>query len=752
MNILKKIESGLQKFFSSYYFISFFALVMGICWLLKQEFVACIIMVILLCLILMVQKHLDAFVPILCMFQTFIYKGLGEELATKHFIAIGVLVPFLIFAIVFHFIKNRKQDYGKFKLGKLFYGLIAVLVAVALGGLGYQALSFGWVLVATGFVGLVLGIYLLLLNRTSDNFKNWVLYSLLAFGILTVFELLVTLSGVEEPLLCLSYKIIDIGWATQNAIAIIMAFLIPVCFYLSTQSKHPSVYMLIATVFVVVGAAMQSRGVLLIFALEYPVGLVLSAFTANKKKEGLITAGVLIILGVLLLAYSPLPELWNNFEKYGMQDNGRFRDWRYFYSLYEQNKAFGIGFFGSGGGYHVGPLNKVHSTIFQIWFCTGIVGSVLFVIHYIQRYLLFLVRPNKFKIFMLLSLLAFELYGLIDMTLLMYYLMIALFTVFVAIEKDEIIANNKQKGKSMEKEEIKAEVLTTSPQDVEKNVESVKAEEQLKKKVKHKFYRYFGKRFLDIVLSGLALIILSPVFLVLSIIVRIKHGSPVLFKQPRPGKNNKLFKFCKYRSMTDAKDENGNFLPDDQRITKFGKMLRKTSLDELPQLWNIFKGDMSIVGPRPKLVQDLVFYNEEQNRRSEVRPGLTGLAQANGRNLNSWAETFKYDLEYVENCSLWLDIKIIFKTAMKILKKSEITDTDQTADHYHYGKHLLNKELITQEEYDAKLEEARQIMIKNNFVPKLSVVNDKLNNEDKTKDVIEEKITEIKTTDASDAV
>lgn len=284
---------------------------------------------------------------------------------------------------------------------------------------------------------------------------------------------------------------------------------------------------------------------------------------------------------------------------------------------------------------------------------------------------------------------------------------------------------------------------TTKTEVIKMEQDSLAIEKPKKKRVKHKLYRYFFKRFFDILLSGLALIILSPVFLVLSIIVRIKHGSPVVFKQPRPGKNNKIFKFCKYRSMVDAYDEKGNLLPDDQRITKFGKMLRKTSLDELPQLWNIFKGDMSIVGPRPKLVQDLVFYNEEQNRRSEVRPGLTGLAQANGRNLNSWAETFKYDLYYVENCSLWLDIKIIFKTALKIIKKAEITDTNATADHYHFGKHLLYNNIITQEEYDEKIEEARQIMIDNNFVPKISVVNDNIKPEEAKQEPKEE--IEIKT-------
>lgn len=278
----------------------------------------------------------------------------------------------------------------------------------------------------------------------------------------------------------------------------------------------------------------------------------------------------------------------------------------------------------------------------------------------------------------------------------------------------------------------------------EESVESklVETEVTSKKRVKHKLYRYFFKRFFDIFLSGLAMIILSPVFLVLYFVVRAKHGSPVIFRQPRPGKNNKIFQFMKYRSMTNARDENGNLLPDDQRITKFSKMLRKTSLDELPQLWNIFKGDMSIVGPRPKLVQDLVFFNAEQNRRSEVRPGLTGLAQANGRNLNSWAETFEYDLYYVENCSLWLDIKIIFKTAMKILKKSEITDTNQTGDDYHFGKHLLRTEKITQEEYDEGIEKAKEMMSGLKYNVGISTVNENYEN---TKTSTAEEIAEEKT-------
>lgn len=223
-------------------------------------------------------------------------------------------------------------------------------------------------------------------------------------------------------------------------------------------------------------------------------------------------------------------------------------------------------------------------------------------------------------------------------------------------------------------------------------------------------YTLFFKRFFDILISGLALILLSPVFLIVSIICRIKMGKGIIFSQYRPGKNNKVFKFYKYRSMLNTKDENGNLLPDRERMTKFGNLLRKTSLDELPQLWNIFKGDMSIVGPRPKLVKDMVFYNEEQNIRSLVRPGLTGLAQVNGRNNITWEEIFEYDKYYVEHCSLWLDIKIIFKTIIKVFKKTDIVEQDKTKQNYYYGDYLLERGVLTKEEYDNKQELAKQLI------------------------------------------
>ena len=187
-------------------------------------------------------------------------------------------------------------------------------------------------------------------------------------------------------------------------------------------------------------------------------------------------------------------------------------------------------------------------------------------------------------------------------------------------------------------------------------------------------YRHFIKRLLDIVLSGIALVILSPVYLVLAILIRIKLGSPVIFHQERPGKDEKIFTLCKFRTMTDEKDESGKLLPDNKRLTKFGKLLRATSLDELPELWNIFKGDMSIIGPRPLLVSYLPYYTEEEQLRHTVRPGLTGLAQVSGRNFLDWDNRLKKDVEYVKNLSFFMDLKVIFLTLKVVFVKENVAE------------------------------------------------------------------------------
>lgn len=196
-------------------------------------------------------------------------------------------------------------------------------------------------------------------------------------------------------------------------------------------------------------------------------------------------------------------------------------------------------------------------------------------------------------------------------------------------------------------------------------------------------YKRFVKRCLDFVLSLIALIILSPVLLIVAILVRCKLGSPIIFKQQRPGLHEKIFCMYKFRTMTDDKDTDGNLLPDEVRLTKFGKLLRSTSLDELPELFNILKGDMAIVGPRPLLVQYLPRYNERQHHRHDVRPGFTGLAQVNGRNSISWQEKFEWDVRYVENVSFLMDLRIIAKTVKVVLKRDGISsETSATMEEF----------------------------------------------------------------------
>ncbi len=184
-------------------------------------------------------------------------------------------------------------------------------------------------------------------------------------------------------------------------------------------------------------------------------------------------------------------------------------------------------------------------------------------------------------------------------------------------------------------------------------------------------YKKYIKRLVDIVCASLAIIVFSWLYIIVAILVRIKLGSPILFKQERPGKNCRIFKLYKFRTMTDKKGPDGNLLPDEERLTPFGEFLRKTSLDELPEAFNILKGDMSVVGPRPLLVKYLPLYNENQMRRHEVRPGLTGLAQISGRNAISWEEKFDLDIEYIDNISFLGDVRIIFLTVFKAFIKRE---------------------------------------------------------------------------------
>lgn len=292
--------------------------------------------------------------------------------------------------------------------------------------------------------------------------------------------------------------------------------------------------------------------------------------------------------------------------------------------------------------------------------------------------------------------------------------------------EQESIATSDDLDKSVSEDENKQEELlklakeaTATGSESEPDDSIIEPPKQKAKKSKEEpvtfrknLYSCFFKRFFDIILSGLALIILSPVIAVVAILVRCKLGKGVIFVQWRLSKNNKPFKLYKFRTMKNAYTKNGDLLPDEERVTKFGTAIRKTSLDELPQLWNIFKGDMSIIGPRPRMIQECVFLDEEMlNVRSYVRPGLTGLAQINGRNNITFDKVVQYDKEYVKTINLWLDTKIFFKTIAKVFKHDDINKNGTVSNEF-YGDMLLRTGVITTEEYNEKQNLAKEIIKK----------------------------------------
>ena len=231
---------------------------------------------------------------------------------------------------------------------------------------------------------------------------------------------------------------------------------------------------------------------------------------------------------------------------------------------------------------------------------------------------------------------------------------------------------------------------------------------------KRGFYEKYIKRILDIICASLAIIVFSWLYLAIAVIVRIKMGKPVIFKQPRPGMidpktgKERIFDMYKFRTMTDERDDNGNLLPDEVRLKKFGRALRATSLDELPEAFNILFGSMSLIGPRPQLVRDMVFMTNEQRRRHTTKPGLSGLAQVMGRNAISWEDKLNWDLKYIEKISFWNDLKIILLTVKKVFGKGESTDELDVTD--DYGDALLKAGRISKSDYDTLQAYARSLV------------------------------------------
>ena len=234
------------------------------------------------------------------------------------------------------------------------------------------------------------------------------------------------------------------------------------------------------------------------------------------------------------------------------------------------------------------------------------------------------------------------------------------------------------------------------------------------------FYEKYTKRLLDIICAAAAILIFSWLYLIIAVLVRIKMGSPILFKQPRPGMidaktgQERIFYILKFRTMSDARDKNGRLLPDEVRLGKFGKKLRATSLDELPEAFNILKGDMSVIGPRPQLVRDMVFMSDKHRMRHTAKPGLSGLAQVMGRNAITWEDKFRYDLQYIEHVSFWNDAKLIWQTFKKVFIRSDFVQVNAETDlALDYGDALLRAGRVSQEKYDELQAYALELIAEN---------------------------------------
>lgn len=676
----QKFREAVNYFFGSYYFTVFFALAMFFCWKFEAGLLGISVVFCSIIAILLTQKSLEGIVSVFILFPLFVYDS--NYFMLLDFVKMSYLLiyaTFTLIAIVLHFALLHEKRVKNFFATRFTIPFILATIALTIGGLGYPNHTLLHSLLGVGFGLLCFIVYYLVLRCTTKNIKKLVSFALFLFGVVALIQVFIVLGRSNDFINLVMSKNLNVGWANVNNIAIALAATIPFALYLSFDNKVFA-WVYYVFVFLVLGVLVitQSRGVILITLLLFPVAWIFTLIKAKltSKIELIMVSLAAIAVTFALFYVLELDFLFSQFSQLGIGDNGRFRDWQFFWEKFKESPIFGVGFFGFDGDFHENSINKVHNTVLQFLTCTGVFGTLLLIPLYYQKYKLTIYKISRFKFLTLISFLFVGLYGMIDVTILNGYLTISRIILFVALEQE-------------------------TQSKIEDHGENFRGEKTM--------YNKFIKRMFDFVLSLFAIIVLAPVMAVVAILVRIKLGGPVLFKQYRPGRNNKIFKFYKFRSMTDERDENGELKPDEVRLTKFGKILRKTSLDELPQLFNILKGDMSFVGPRPKLIKDMIFYNDDQNKRSEVRPGLTGYAQANGRNLNTWSATFEYDKYYVEHVSLWMDIKILWKTFLKVVKRSEIVTQDQVPDSYYFGDHLLKTNQITKEEYEEKMKQAKTI-------------------------------------------
>lgn len=673
----------IDKFFNSDLYLLTFGLFVFASWFFECEYIAVIFAILSMCYMFLTQASTNRLIVIAITIPAMVDLNMRNRISYSQLYILGPMLLLVVACAVYYFIKNYKSNGKNILTSSYFAGYVLVLVAGALGGLLYPEQTFLKTVIVVGAGLLLLGLYCLLYKTSGKEAKYTVIKSFILLSIIIVAQIITFYLRQPSFVKALTDKYMHLGWALTNSLAVMLAMAIPMCFYMAYKSKKGSIwYLLLAIVFYGTIFLTNCRSIILVGSVVYLACIVIGFFKLNKL-DMLLSTLVLVAVGALAYAFL-FEEIFNQFIRLGFDGNGREYLYEYYTKKFKENPVFGMGFYTDSYNYPTDNMVRAHNTLLQILVSTGIVGLVCFIPYFFQRYRAFTKKPNLFKVFALLSYLAFAGYGLVDCAMISSYKLIMVYMLMFAVELD-----------SEEQSDIEKQLI---------------AEGKLNPiTLGHPLYRHFFKRFFDITLSLLGIIILSPIYLILAILVRTKLGSPIIFYQYRPGKNGKIFRFQKFRSMADLRDENGDLLPDSQRMTKFGKLLRKTSLDELPQLVNILKGEMSIVGPRPRMVEECVFLDSTQQDRFLVRPGITGWAQVNGRNNITLDVVVKYDKEYVEKMSLWFDIKILFKTVMCVLKRSDVNKQGTVSNEFH-GDYLLRTGQIEEEYYKEKIKFAKALI------------------------------------------
>ena len=698
---MAKVKKYLDEIIYSNYFIGLVAVIVALSWVTECEYIAGIFTVLVVPYILLTSDRLDAVVPFLIVFPALVYKEMKHRLYT-HKIVLGTIIAIIIVAsLVYFVIKNRKKAYRKLTESKVLGAMMLFLAAIMLGGIGYAEHSFKGFLLASlvgfGFVA----IYVLLFRFCKSNLVETVAYSLIALGLVMAFQTIFTIAGAGDVTDFIVSKQLDLGWAITNSVACVFAMIIPLCFYFSYKKpKWVWAFQSIAFLFFALIFVTNCRSMMVVGSAIYALCLLVSVI---KMPSLQLFCCLVVFAGLGTLAAIKFGDtIFSQFKYLGLDSNGRKEQYEWYVSAFKDNPIFGIGVF-SDTVFQPDHIVRVHNSALQILTSFGIVGMAFYAVYFARKVQVLVTGFNPYKLFVIVSYLAFIGYGLIDTAFISSYKQMFIILLLLSAELQTHTDYTKfakgwfpNKQKQANAREQVVDFVPYSPVVYEFNI--------------HWFYKNYLKRFLDVALSLIAIILLSPLLIVVAIMVRVKNGKPILFGHCRVGKNGKIFMFKKFRSMTNERDENGDLLPDYMRLNKFGRFIRKTSVDELPQLFIVLFGKMSIIGPRPRAVAECVFLTPEQFKRHDITPGITGWAQVNGRNSITFDKVCELDNYYVKHCSLLLDIKILYKTVMCVFKKSNIDGAVESVHQNEYhGDYLLRTGKITKEYYDEKIAEAKAI-------------------------------------------